>query len=103
MNNKEMLAKTSDLILGNIGRATFTDEEIAYAKGLYEEVLASVPERLLPWVNPIMTGTEESKREYIANHHAWSQVDPSRQEMMVYSELASSIAHLIDGTLGLRD
>lgn len=103
MNVSELKAKASELILSGIGKSVYTESEIANAKALYEEALASVPEELLPWVNPIFTGTVESKREYIANHWAWSKEDPSRQEFMVYSELASSIAHLIDGTLGLRD
>ena len=103
MNISELKAKTSELILSGIGKSVYTQSEIANAKALYEEVMASVPQDKVQYITPGYTGTIDSKREYIANHWMWKNEDASRQEFMLYSELASSIAHMLDGTLGLRD
>ena len=99
---KTLIEKTSDLILANIGRSTFTSEEIATAKALYEEVMATVPESSLAHLASV-GGTIESKREYVSTHWAWSKEDPSRQEVMIYQEQADTVAHYLNNTLGLRD
>jgi hypothetical protein len=102
MNKEQALAKTSELILDGLGRSTFTAEEIDYAKSLYEEVMAIVPESSLAHLASV-GGTIDSKRQYVTSHPAWSMEDPSRQEMMIYREQASTVAHYLNDTLGLRD
>ncbi len=64
--------------------------DLATVKALYEEALALVPERLLPWVNPTFTGTIES-------------VTAKSDEYNAYVTVGYRITHLITDTLGLRD
>jgi hypothetical protein len=64
--------------------------DLATVKALYEEALAIVPERLLPWVNPRFTGTIES-------------VTAKSDEYNAYVTVGYRITHLITDTLGLRD
>ena len=103
MNTSELKAKTSELILSGIGKSVYTQSEIENAKALYEEVMASVPAEKVQYITPGYTGTVETKREYLATHWLYKNEDASSREFMLYSELASSIAHMLDGTLGLRD
>jgi hypothetical protein len=89
-----------NLTLAHMGQEVFTESEIDEAKSVYELVMASVPAEKMSRITEGYTGTLESKRKYVENHWMWSQEDASRREFMIYSELAGSIAHMLDGTLG---
>lgn len=100
---QSMKDKYRELTLANIGREEFSQEEIDTVKAMYERVLAMVPEDKKEFVNPRMTGTIESKKEYLDNHWISKDHSASKREYTTYMEVGSSIAHMLDGTLGLRD
>ena len=103
MNVSELNAKYSEIILSNIGRQTFTQSEIDEYIALYEMALAMVPKNLMDFVNPRMTGTIETEREYQTTHWTMVDAEPSFIEYRVYTNVGSRIVSMLNGTLGLRD
>jgi uncharacterized protein YqiB (DUF1249 family) len=73
--------------------------DLATVKALYEEALALVPERLLPWVNPRFTGTVETVMAKTNKNFDTMYAC----EYNAYVTVGYRITHLITDTLGLRD
>ena len=98
------MTKTIETLNEQIVSAMFSNDiDIENAKALYSEAYAMLPERLVEFVNPIHTGTIESRMAYTTSHYAYKENSAEWHEWNAYIGVAYNIVNLIQGTLGLRD